>query len=307
MLKMRRYQDEADYGRICDFLRQVFLLNNRRELSWQVARLDYWRWHGIRNLGDGRLEEDVFLWETDGGELAAVLNRESAGTGYLQLHPALRSADLEDEMLEVAERHLAVPRPGGGRRLQVMYTEGDEIRREALLKRGYQRQDSIACDHHRPLSEPIPEAPIATGYVVRSLAGPADLPKRSWASWRAFHPEAPAEEYGGWEWYRNIQSAPLYRKELDLVAVAPGGEFATFCTIWYDEVTRTAYYEPVGTVPEHQRRGLGKAVLLEGLRRLEELGAVLATVGSGEPHARAFYIAVGFGEIERCWPWVKEL
>ncbi len=307
MYQMRRYQNEDDYGRICALLRQAFLANNRRELSWQVARLDYWRWHGIANLGDGRLEEDVFLWETDDGKLVAVLNRESAGAAYLQLHPAYRTADLEDEMLAVAERHLAVVAPSGRRKLWVMYTEGDELRREALLRRGYQRQDTIACDHQRPLSEPIPEAPIAARYTVRSLAGPEDLPKKSWASWRAFHPEAPAEEYGGWEWYRNIQRAPLYRQELDLVAVAPAGEFAAFCTIWYDEMTQTAYYEPVGTVPEHQRRGLGTAVLLEGLRRLKKLGAVLATVGSGEPHARTFYNAIGFGEVDRCWPWVKEV
>ncbi len=47
----------------------------------------------------------------------------------------------------------------------------------------------------------------------------------------------------------------LYRRDLDIVAVAPGGEIAGFCTIWYDDVTRTGY-EPVGVVPEYHRRGL---------------------------------------------------
>ena len=36
-LTMRLYQDEDDYWRIREFLRQVFLLNGRRELSRQVA------------------------------------------------------------------------------------------------------------------------------------------------------------------------------------------------------------------------------------------------------------------------------
>src|SRR4030042_1883253 len=78
-LKMRSYKNEDDNKRIRDFLGEVFLLNNRRMLSWPVARWDYWRWHGIMNLGDGTLESDVYLWETPDGQIAAMLNREGAG------------------------------------------------------------------------------------------------------------------------------------------------------------------------------------------------------------------------------------
>jgi hypothetical protein len=42
-LQMRPHQNEEDFWRICQFLRQVFLLNQRRELSWHVARFDYFR------------------------------------------------------------------------------------------------------------------------------------------------------------------------------------------------------------------------------------------------------------------------
>ena len=50
-LSMRRYRDEDDYWRVREFLRGVYLLNGRRELSWQAYRLDYWRWHVVANLG----------------------------------------------------------------------------------------------------------------------------------------------------------------------------------------------------------------------------------------------------------------
>jgi mycothiol synthase len=63
----------------------------------------------------------------------------------------------------------------------------------------------------------------------------------------------------------------------------------------------------VGTAPEHQRRGLGRAVMMEGLRRLKDLGAVLAAVGSAAPHARAFYNSIGFVEGDLARPWEKEL
>ena len=57
-------------------MREIFLLNEQRELSWQVFRFDYWRWHGIENLGHSRLQEDVFIWETSEGRITVVLNRE---------------------------------------------------------------------------------------------------------------------------------------------------------------------------------------------------------------------------------------
>jgi mycothiol synthase len=86
-LTMRLYQSEDDFWRIRGFLREVFLLNGRREVSWQAARFDYWRWHGIENMGDGQLERDVFIWETSDRRIAAVLNREGAGEAYLQVRP----------------------------------------------------------------------------------------------------------------------------------------------------------------------------------------------------------------------------
>jgi predicted N-acetyltransferase YhbS len=126
-------------------------------------------------------------------------------------------------------------------------------------------------------------------------------------SWRVFHPDDPDDQSEGWEWYSNIQRAPLYRRDLDVVAVAPGGEFASFCTVWFDDVTRTGAFEPVGTAPAHQQRGVGKAVMCEGLRRLKRMGATMAYVGSFSAHAHALYASVGFTDYDLCEPWVKEM
>ena len=104
---------------------------------------------------------------------------------------------------------------------------------------------------------------------------------------------------------RNVQAAPLYRRDLDLVAVAPDGELAAFCTVWFDDVTRTAAFEPVGTHPAHQRRGLGRAVMAEGLRRAARLGATLCAVGSYSEAAGALYASLGFTEYDLSEPWVS--
>jgi hypothetical protein len=40
-LMLRKYQTEEDFQRIREFLRDVFMRNDHRMLSWPVARLDY--------------------------------------------------------------------------------------------------------------------------------------------------------------------------------------------------------------------------------------------------------------------------
>ena len=306
-LTMRAYQTEEDYWRIRAFQREVFLLNDRRELCWHVARLDYWRWHVIENCNACEPVKDVtFIWETPDEQMAAVLNPEGRGEAHLQVHPGRRTPELEEEMIVVAEQQLAGPGPDGQRALRVFADGRDTLRHDILLRRGYTQRGLSEHQWRRELDMPIPDVPVAPGYTVRSLGDTGELPTRSWASLRAFHLDEPDERYEGWEWYHNIQRMPLYRRDLDLVAVAPTGEIASFCTIWYDGVTRSAYYEPVGTTPEHQRRGLAKAILTEGLRRLKRMGATRAFVGGYEPEPNTLYTSVMGTEHDPSEPWMKK-
>ena len=302
----RTFQTEKDYWRIRAFFRAVHLASGGfTETCWQVARLDYWRWHVLLNCEQGLAPEDsITLWESAGGEIVAVLNTEGWGEAYLQIHPTWKTAALETEMLELAEEKLAHTEPEG-RTLTVWSSERDELLQNLLHGRGYRKQGQP--DHQRQitLDRPLPEAHPAAGYTIRPLGGVEELPARSWVSWRAFHPDAPDEEYEGWEWYYNIQRQPLYRRDLDIVAVAPAGAVVGFCTLWYDDVTRTGYFEPVGVMPEHQQRGLGKAVMVEALRRFRWMGGQLATVGGFSPAANALYASVMGPEKILLQPWVK--
>jgi mycothiol synthase len=308
-LTMRLYREEEDYWRIRAFLREVFEANGRRELSWQAYRFDYWRCHGLSNLGQGQLERDVFLWEATGGALAAVLNREEPGHAYLQVHPVHGTPELEEEMIEVAERRLAVHWKDGRRRLWVWTQQAHADRQAILARRGYRPACEAGYDRRRPISAPIDDAPLPPGYTIRALGEGAELLERCYASGLAFHDgdiQVAAENRADVTWYRNIQNAPLYRRDLDIVAVAPDGAIASFCTIWFDDVTRTGAFEPVATAPAHRKRGLGKAVLCEGLRRLRRMGATDAFVGSYELAAHALYSSAGFTEYELTQPWVQE-
>ncbi len=305
----RPYRSEDDFWRMREFLRQVFLLNDRLERSWHVARLEYARWHTCLNCAQVRLEDVAFLWESD-GQLAAFLMPDGGpGEAHLCVHPELASSGLEEEMLHLAEERLAKVRPDGSRTLRVWVPDQHRSRQDLVSRLGYNKGDWPEHQWRLDLDRPIPDVTVPQGYTVRSLGDGLELLERCYASGLGFHEgdiQIAVENRDDPSWYRNIQTAPSYRRDLDLVAVAPDGAIASFCTIWLDDVTRSACFEPVATVPAHQRRGLGKALLTEGLRRLQRIGATRAFVSGFSPAANALYRSVMGSEHELYEPWLRE-
>ncbi len=301
--KMRKYQTEADFWRMRNFLREVFLLNDCLERSWSLPRLDYWRWHHILTCESPPMKEVTFLWETDDGQLAAVLHAIDKGEAYLHVHPHFRSFELENGMLAVAEKSL-FNSYDGQHKLFILADEDEPIRSAALQARGYTWRDRPVYRWRRDLEAPLPIVKVANGYKIRSMGAASEFEARAWASWRAFHPNESVEGFEGGAWFTNLQSAPLYRRDLDILAEAPNGEIAAFCTIFYDDYTRSAVCVLVGTSSEHQRRGLGKAVITEGLRRLQRMGCTRVFANGFDPPANALYRSA-LGTSYRAESWYK--
>jgi len=310
-LIMRSYQEEDDYWRIREFLREVMLLNDRRELSWHVARLDYWWWFANPDLEKISLTESIFIWETEAGQIAGVLNPEGHGHAFPQIHPAFCTSEIEEEMITVAEERLAVTGEDGGQKLTFWIDSQSKSFQEILTRRGFHRNGlpgEQEYQHRRSLDGPLPENQVIPGYTIRSQGDGLELLERCYASGLGFHDDdvhVARDNRDHPDWYRHIQTAPLYRRDLDIVAVASDGSIASFCTIWFDDVTRTAYFEPVATVPAHQRKGLGKAVMLEGLRRIKQMGCKVAFAGGYSQAANALYFSVMGPEYDISEPWEK--
>jgi GNAT superfamily N-acetyltransferase len=312
-LIMRPYRNSDDYWRIRDFLRQVMLLNNRREFSWHVARMDYWYWFANPDLEKMSLEKSIFIWEDSDGRIAAVLNPEGHGQAFLQISPLHSTTGLVEEMLSTAGKHLAHLDEKGMRLLEIYIDSKDVLLTEILSQHGFQRvtrPGEQEFQHRCALTEPLPGRMTVDGYTLRAMRDGLELLERCYASGLGFHDDdiqVARENRDNPGWYHHIQSAPLYRRDLDLVAVAADGSVASFCTIWFDDVTRTAYFEPVATVPAHRRHGLGKALLVDGLHRLKEMGCLVAFVSGYSERANALYFSVMGEEYDVSEPWEKQI
>lgn len=80
------------------------------------------------------------------------------------------------------------------------------------------------------------------------------------------------------------------------VGVAGDGAIGAVTFFWTDPVTGVGHFEPVGTHPAHQRRGLARAAMLHGLRELRAAGMTSATVNHNAENlpAAALYRSLGF-------------
>jgi mycothiol synthase len=146
----------------------------------------------------------------------------------------------------------------------------------------------------RSLEGELPPVVLPEGYTVQGVQSVGDGRLYAAVSRGAFRPHDDWEAY--WGRYARFMAAPIYDGECHLFVRSPEGKGAAVCSIWYDEANGVGLFEPVATHPDFQRRGLGKAVMAEGLRRLKAGGmrhAILGTDPSNEP-AKALYRAMGF-------------
>ena len=141
----------------------------------------------------------------------------------------------------------------------------------------------------------LPTIPLPAGFTVQGVSNPADGRLRAQVTHGAFSAHDEWEGYAA-EYARFIGSA-VYDGERDLFVRSPDGRGASACTIWLDPINNVGLFEPVGTHPDFQGKGLGKAVMAEGLRRMKAAGMTRAIVGFDPTNAAALalYTSMGFG------------
>jgi ribosomal protein S18 acetylase RimI-like enzyme len=314
----RTYDPNQDFMRIRDFLIDTFSLY-QRPFNWLIDRWNFCRYfvipvHSYYNISyfgvpthTGRTfrdelpgwEKTVGIWENEEGHIVGVVNSENEepGEAWIQIHPDYTS--LYDEMVTYIEAHLA-DSAGDIGYVKLYVNEGSELSQIAR-GRGYRRLEHGTTHLEYTIDElPVPQLP--EGFVIKSVLDEDDVDRRRMAKAIAFGARYCPSDWPPAAAFEEMQQAPDYRKDLDLFIVAPNGDYASFCTIWIDEVNKYGKFEPVGTHAEYQRMGLGRALLMEGFRRMAQYGATRSFMDSGNE----FYRKVGFRETPYSYyPWIK--
>ncbi|CAN5907739.1 hypothetical protein BH24DEI2_BH24DEI2_08640 [soil metagenome] len=281
-VKARGYADRAYLEKVTEAM-TAFRQDDRLAGLYDVGDLNWW-WRD----GDYRKPDKQMFWEDEHGSVLAfgLLSHDYRAFDY-EFLPSL------------GESHEAV---------QAMFRWGlDGLRKMAESQVG--THQLMVRDSHstlRGLAEQAGLEPSGHAHVLTVLELPASIRVPDIAGYRVrslcdsdlvdggtpvLHQKADA--------LKRVQETPLYDRDLHLVVETPDGRLAAECIVWLDGVNHIGIFEPVRTHPDFYRRGLGKLMLSEGLRRMSERGVTLAKVAHNRdnPAAKRLYESLGFRKI----------
>jgi len=299
----RGYVDE-DFRSVVVFLLESFRKTGSFQ-NWFPDRFE----NSIVGRGGASQTGDIRIWEEiedtparDTRRIVAVANPESPSHYFIQVDPGY--GFLEREMVLWIEGHFGDKKKDRGKKekLRVHTIEGNSARERLLSELGYEKGEVAGYLRLRPVDLPAPEFEVPEGYEIRSVRGRSDYDQLTAVTRLVFgHGEWFNSELYGW-----IARCSFYKQDLDLVAVAPDGTFASFCTLRMDPVSRITSLEPMGTHPDYRELGLAKVLIFEGLKRAVKYNPTLFYIGGAEdtPAANRLYDSVGFAQklAEDCWP-----
>lgn len=298
-IQARPYDPNVDYLRVYSFLNETFQPKGTY-INWPPPRWEYMHFHPNLNLNN---LHEIGVWE-DGNRILGVANYEDdLQDVYFQVHPFYPY--LLNEMVLYAEKHLYSRQEGKKGLIRIFANDFDNTLLEILQNRGYQKIETHPEYYGISeflLDESIPHVLLPDGFRLKSLADDNNLSKIDRCLWKGFN--HPGESPGYHENDRKLmQSAPNFRKDLNIVIEAENGEFVSYSGVWLIPEHQSAYIEPVATVPEYRRKGLGEAAVMECIRRCGEMGMKRVLVESTLP----FYLQIGFKSIFSRFPWAKQL
>lgn len=303
--RARFYRDEADLQQM-----QALLMEAR-------ARTDDWRYPHVGDLNwsfflvasqlDPRAH--VRLWHDERGKLIAYAVLGVDPLFDVQVLPEYAWMGIEEEGLAWAEEqrlalcHVSPQRWSGG--LATGARQDDGRRMAFLEQHGFRRGQHVEVNLLCSLWNPIAAGDVPAPYTLRAVAGTAESAARA---------EAEHAVWGEWSTgdidgddYAYLMQMPGYRRELDIVAVTPGGVVAAYANGWLDEVNHIGDLGPVGALPAHRRQGLTRAVLQECMRAMQAYGMARVCVSTGESNlpALGLYHSLGFTVVNRYFEYSR--
>ena len=234
-----------------------------------------------------RLAERFLMWE-EGDEVVGFASLDpEEGDFSVFVAPTLMDTaaaiHFEDDALAWASR--------GDGPVRWVEFEDETAAVERWRDRGYRPTDVAYLNLTHALDD---EAGRGTGDDRVRPVGEGDVEDRASITYAAFESTDPFEEYAAD--YAAFRASPAYPRGWDLMLRDEHGRAAACCLAWPDPVSQAGTFEPVATHPDLHRRGFGRALLLDGLRRFADAGMTYAIIGVevDNPGAEALYRSVGF-------------
>lgn len=250
---------------------------------WDAADVQWW-WRRPRPTDERALP----VWFDDAGACASVHLTAWDESWQLDALVVPGRVDARAVWRAALDEAAGAPAP-----LEALVREDDAVAGEVLLGAGFHRTaESSGTTWMDAAATPVVTT-VPDGYRIVDRAGRA----------AGAHPMTTRN---GPDVEARLRQTDLYDPALDLSIRTDDGTPAGYALYWFDPVTAVGMLEPMRVEDEHQRRGLGRALLTEGLRRLVDRGAERLKVGFDGEAGRALYLGAGFVLDSTVIAWRKD-
>ncbi|ULO09601.1 GNAT family N-acetyltransferase [Paenibacillus sp. 19GGS1-52] len=295
-IQFRNYTNQAgiteDYHKVRSFL---------VKLGYSEFTYARWDWMTTHGHLDKSTVGRIGIWE-DAEQIVGVATFDcQLGDSYCLAFPEY--AFLKKEMLLYAKDNL-----NKDEKFCIVISDSDLKFQDIAAHSGFTATDQKENDAIFYMDRTSTEYNLPEGFYITTMKDTYDLYQYRRVLWKGFNHELNGEgEFTFSKEDEQASNEEMLRPNVDLslkvAVVSPDGNFVSYCGMWYDLEAGFAVIEPVATDPDYRKMGLGKAAVLEGIRRTGELGAKTALVGSSQQ----FYYSIGLHPFSTSTIWTKKV
>ena len=259
-----------------------------------------WDWIITHSYLDKTAVGKIGVWEVNGEIVGIATFDTRPGIAYCLTHPDHQG--LKAEMLKYSEEHLSTPDG-----FEIVIPDTDHFFQDIAARSGYVASQGKESDAVCNIDRTSLDYELPAGFRITTMKQNFDLSQYRRVLWKGFNHELNGEGLFSFTSEDELSAKeemlrPNVDLDLKIAVVSPEGNFVSYCGMWYDPTVEFALMEPVATDPDFRKLGLGKAAVLEGVRRVRLLGAKMAFVGSSQQ----FYYNIGFRPFATSTNWKKK-
>ena len=309
---IRRFNIEKDLKKLEEYLRNQYL-ENKNMTSWLPERLHdliYRMDTQYTDAGKTKSSDYIFIWENNDEIIGCILPDGDAiyislKNGYEELFKTLISY-AEENCKPLFEENT-----DGSIDFLVVSNDSLKYRKEILEKNGYSRQIEEDYDNYVYPQEKNVTIDLPEGYKLQYGDEYKDEENKWSACNLGFHPDLENPNYrNNMSAYNSRKKSSMYKDSFECLVIDENckeqNNVCSYCFVYVDKESKTAFIEPVGTREKYRHKGIGTAMMHGVILKCKELGIERCYVNSYD-WRRKFYNSAGFETEDSIGFWHKNI
>ncbi|MDJ0954241.1 MAG: GNAT family N-acetyltransferase [Acidimicrobiia bacterium] len=257
--------------------------------GWDTGRFIDFRWgsNALRAAGDDAWFDTNCRIFRDGSAIVSMAIAEE-GSEYVCIITKGAEPGLVAEVLAL---RIAAHRDRGVS-ISLEFTRDEEWLRQVCKETGLTEAVDTGCEWEYDLVGVDTAWDVPAGYRIETLATRPDTDRSGIGACiaAAFGSERDLESM-----VRSIEENPMFEPDLSVFAIDSAGTVAAYCRGTVDPDNGVCGIDPICTHPDHQKLGLGKAVVRRMFANQRRLGGRFAYIGSAPPPAPGTFLYRSLG------------